>query len=308
MPKSARPALSRPASGLISGLALVLAAETAAFAASVDSVDQPQAPGMFGGGLISALFLGEPFTGPRLADIAIIGLVVFALFRLLAGRRSTPAGPDRSALPKPPAAKTASRPTPETDTPPPPPGPAPGTRDAPTHPAPGMPSRTSGPAEREPSLERVYQAAEAAWGGLRSTPSTAPAAPGATRPVFQNDDEEFLAGAKAAYARIREAMEKGNPAEAAAFVAPDFLKELGRLAKERFGGQAGPPSRLLLIEAGIVDRRTQGNVTRVDTLYEVLAKRDGQTGDDREREIWTFERDESRPGAVWLLTAIRPDA
>ena len=46
-----------------------------------------EAPGMFGGGLFSSLYTGAPFTGPRLADIVIIGLGVFMLFRFLTNRR-----------------------------------------------------------------------------------------------------------------------------------------------------------------------------------------------------------------------------
>jgi predicted lipid-binding transport protein (Tim44 family) len=44
----------------------------------------------------------------------------------------------------------------------------------------------------------------------------------------------------------------------------------------------------------------------VDTLFEVLAKKPGQSGDDRTRETWTFERDASLPGSMWRLSGIRP--
>ncbi len=291
----AHPVFPRLARGLTAALVLVPALATAALAASGD-LPPAEPSGMFGGGLLNALFFGDPFTGPRLADIAVIGLVVFALFWLVAGRRSRATGPDKAGLPRPPVAPPSVQPGPGRDAPPP--------SSAP--PASSGPSEPDGPADREPSLARVYQAAEAAWGGLRSTPSTPRPAPAGREPASQDDDQEFLAGAKAAYARIREAMEKGNAAEAAAFVAPDFQEELGRLARERFGGQGGRPSQVLLIEAGIVARRTQGTMTRVDTLYEVLAKRPGQSGDNRERETWTFERDESRPGSTWRLAGIRP--
>ncbi|NMC50621.1 MAG: TIM44-like domain-containing protein [Desulfovibrio sp.] len=280
----------------LAGLVCVPALATAVFAASGD-LPPAEAPGMFGGGLISALFFGEPFTGPRLADIAVIGLVMFALFWLVAGRRASRTGPDKSGLPRPPVATPPSpRPDPESE----PRGSSAGDRPS------ADPAGNGGASDREPSLARVYQAAEAAWGGLRSTPASGRPAPDGSRPAFQNQDEEFLAGAKAAYARIREAMEKGDTAGVAPLVAPEFLEELGRLARRRFGEPGGPASQVLLIEAGIADRRSQGNIALVDTLFEVLAKKSGQSEDDRTREIWTFARDASLPGSMWRLSGIRP--
>ncbi len=282
--------------GPLAGLGSVPTLSTAVFAASGD-LPPGEAPGMFGGGLISTLFFGEPFTGPRLADIAVIGLVVFALFRLVAGRRASRTGPDKSGLPRP---SEATPPSPR-------PGPEPETRRSAAEDRPSAdPTGHGGSSEREPSLARVYQAAEAAWGGLRSTPASDRPGPNGSRPAFQGQDEEFLAGAKAAYARIREAMEKGDTADVAPLVAPGYLEELGRLAGQRFGASGGPTSQVLLIEAGIADRRVQGNMNLVDTLFEVLAKKPGQSEDDRAREIWTFERDASLPGSMWRLSGIRP--
>ncbi len=282
--------------GPLAGFVCIPALATAVFAASGD-LPPAEAPGMFGGGLISALFFGEPFTGPRLADIAVIGLVAFALFWLVAGRRASQTGPDKSGLPRPPeATPSSSRP-----------GTEPESRRSSAGDRPSAdPAGHDGSSDREPSLARVYQAAEAAWGGLRSTPASGGPAPAGSRPAFQNQDEEFLAGAKAAYARIREAMEKGDTADVAPLVAPEFLEELGRLARQRFGEADGPASQVLLIEAGIADRRSQDNKAFVDTLFDVLAKKPGQSGEDRAREIWTFERDASLPGSMWRLSGIRP--
>jgi predicted lipid-binding transport protein (Tim44 family) len=122
---------------------------------------------------------------------------------------------------------------------------------------------------------------------------------------LRSEDEEFLAGAKAVYARIREAMEKGDVSGMAPFVAPEFMGELARMATARAAQTGGKTSQLLLIEAAIESRASAGGLTRIDTRYEVLAKLPGSSGDGREREVWTFVRDESAPGAMWLLAGIR---
>lgn len=281
---------------------LALPAMAQASRQGTDGLPPEEAPGMFAGGLINALFLGEPFTGPRLADLAVIGLVVFMLFRFLAGRRAPSTGPDKAARPAPPPAggSTPSGPSPQnadpaTSAPRPsaPPSAPPTGRHDPT---------TDG---REPGLERAYQAAEAAWGGLRSVPSAKQTAPAGAQPAFHSEDEEFVAGAKAVYARMRAAMEKGDVSGMAPFVAPEFMAELARMATARAAQTGGRTSQLLLIEAGIAVRAKEGNTTRIDTLFEVLAKMPGQSGDDRERETWTFVRDDATPGAMWLLTGIR---
>jgi|GEM_PF-1381241 len=272
-----------------------------------------EAPGMFGGGLFSSLFTGAPFTGPRLADIVILGLGVFMLFRFLTNRRPPATGPDKTARPAPAPGETARAAQ----------SPAQGANNVPDSldgqtgtqssqtpppPGPGGPVGQGGPVGpdgREPSLARAYQAAEAAWGGLRSTPKSPEQAPGAQKPAFASQDEEFLAGAKAVYARIREAMEKGDVSGMTAFVAPDFMAELARMATERTAQTGGKTSQLFLIEAAITGRESQGGVTRIETRYEAVGALPGASGDDRTREIWTFERDETSPGSMWRLRGIR---
>ena len=266
-----------------------------------------EAPGMFGGGLFSSLFTGAPFTGPRLADIVIIGLGVFMLFRFLTNRRPPATGPDKTARPAPipgETARAAQNPaqgaknvqdSPDGQT---------GPQSGQTPPPPG-PVGPVGPDGREPSLARAYQAAEAAWGGLRSTPKSPEQAPGAQKPAFASQDEEFLAGAKAVYARMREAMEKGDVSGMTAFVAPEFMDELGRMAAARAVQTGGKTSQLFLIEAAVAARETRGGVTRIETRYEVVGALPEAPGDDRTREIWTFERDEASPGSMWRQAGIR---
>ena len=298
-----RPALSLGAAGLF----FLNLAALAHAAANIEGPPSDEPSGMFGGGLINTLFLGEPFTGPRLADIVLIGLVVFMVFRFLAGRRTPATGPDRAAGPAPPAPSSAEGRTPS--------GPSPKHADpASSAPRPSAPpaegygpgtSQGPGPDGREPGLERAYQAAEAAWGGLRSVPSAKKTAPAGSQPAFQSEDEEFLAGAKAVYARVRAAMEKGDVSGMAPFVAPEFMGELARMATARSAQTGGQTSQLLLVEAGIATRVKEGNATRIEALYEVLARMPGQSGDGRERETWTFVRDDATTGAMWLLAGIR---
>lgn len=262
-------------------------------------------PGMFSGGLFSALFTGESFTGPRLADIVIIGLALFMLFRFLTGRRRQDAGPDKNARPTS-VSEGASRPVPPVRPHDTPSSSRPAEHVDMPSPPPSSPSSTDGPASREPTLARAYQAAESAWGGLRSVPKPEAQVPGEGKPAFASQDEEFLAGAKAVYARIREAMEKGDVSGVMPFVATAFQAELGRMAALRVKQTGGKTSQLFLIDAAIDSRRSSGGQTLIDTRYEVVGTLPGASGDDRTREIWTFGRNESVPGSMWLLTGIRP--
>jgi hypothetical protein len=66
------------------------------------------------------------------------------------------------------------------------------------------------------------------------------------------------------------------------------------------------PSQVLLIEAVHRGPPDPGHHDPGGHPLRGAGKRTGSSGDNRELETWTFDRDESRPGSTWRLAGIRP--
>ncbi len=231
------------------------------------------------GGLLGSVFRGDPFTGPRVIDLVVLGLVIFLVLRALLGRQRP--GGDKNAGGGDIAGAGGRDASPYTR------DPAPGARgdDAPPRAKPDM-----------------YSNAAAMWSYLQTKPAgDAAPAPG-TPPAAPGSDDEFLAGAKLAYPRIRQAMAKRDFDDLAGFVAPELLAGL----RQRLPLSPPPEPDILIVEAHIADKRQETGHTVMTVDYDVLIHEENAPHNTDRREQWVFSRDDGAPGAHWLLTDMRP--
>lgn len=268
----------------------------------------PARADMLSGGLLGSLLSGEEFTGPRVIDYLVIGILVYLLFSIFTRRRADKQNTPDSYLPKPgqtgaPNPPDGSDPSPKSDLPRPPETPAEQRMEQ------DEPPSTSGP-KPHPQID-AYRAAEAAWDRLRSTPDQPPhqgrePAPGQGRPTPTSGpqgEDEFLAGAKAAYARIRTSLDKGDLEDVRHFTEPAFFEILAK-------NQAGKPHpgdlTILLLEASQVGQQTVGSYTSIDVAFNAQVKRAEEGSKDiRLKETWTFIRDAADPDAMWRLSNVK---
>jgi len=279
-------------------LAFTGAAATAALALTA----APARADMLSGGLIGSLLGDGEFTGPRVIDFLVIGIAVYFLFSLLTRRRnenndadgylSKPGQsgmPQRPDLPRPPASSEPTEPSVPRNM----------DQDAPSAPSEPKP---------HPQID-AYRAAEAAWDRLRSTPAQprqdgGESAPGQSRPMpAAQGEDEFLAGAKAAYARIRQSLDKGDMEDVRHFTEPAFFEILAK-------NQADKPHpgdlTILLIEASEVGRKTVGDYATIDVAFKAQVKRAAAGAKDiRLKETWTFMRNAKDPNDMWRLSNVK---
>jgi len=215
-------------------------------------------------------------SGNLLINLILLGLAMFVIFRELYGRRRNEG--DQSQTP-PRAAYQDDR---DDDLPP-----------------------QEQPPRRGPDM---YTNAQAAWDRLRS-PDKRPATPARTdgqaaTPAPANapagSDEEFLAGAKMAYSRIAASLAGRDFGDLASFVNPAYLVELQNTLPQT---PAGRPD-ILLINAALAERRETPGRTVMVVDYDVLARQPGAAENTTLRERWTFSRDNTTPGANWLLDSM----
>lgn len=177
-------------------------------------------------------------------------------------------------------------------------GPSGGTRP----PAPRQPKAPEAPENGDPRREAVeaYQRAQRAWDMLRSDETKRTPAR-AKDGGF--DEREFLEGAKAMCARIRQSWDARDLEDLAQFSTPSAMAEFERRAASETRSARSQP---LLIEAGLVERtKRDDGMEEASVLYKILEKTPGG-GENREsREMWNFVRRADVPGDMWRLDAMR---
>lgn len=128
------------------------------------------------------------------------------------------------------------------------------------------------------------------WNNFRdSIPGAAPqpANPGVDIPAGFNQ-EEFLRGARMAYARMQKAWDNRDLADIAQFASPVMMREFQAQAAQDPG-----PSRteLLRVNAELVGVEPEGDNLRAQVLFDVLMREDpNQAAPEDVREIWHFLR------------------
>jgi predicted lipid-binding transport protein (Tim44 family) len=154
------------------------------------------------------------------------------------------------------------------------------------------------------NMRDAYQRARASWDWLSQGPTqgedveAGPAIPVPDAPMGF-DPEEFVAGAKAAYVRIRHALATGEREDAEFFAEPGPLDDLV--------GSSDPgalPSEFLLVNARLMGVEAEDGLTRATVFYDVLARVEGAEEPVQLREVWKFSRREDDSGSHWKLFGV----
>jgi len=252
---------------------LLAAAAVVAAWAAVPLLPQPARADALTGGLLGSVFRGDPFTGPRVIDLVVLGLVIFLVLRAILGRQRPGGGNNAGA-----GGRDA----------------VPYTRD----PAPD----DRGDAATPRAKPDVYSNAAAMWSYLQTKPAGDAAPATGTPPAAPGSDDEFLVGAKLAYPRIRQSMAKRDFDDLAGFIAPELLAGL----RQRLPLSPPPEPDILIVEAHIADKRQETGHTVMTVDYDVLIHEENAPHNTDRSERWIFSRDDGAPGAHWLLTDMRP--
>lgn len=116
------------------------------------------------------------------------------------------------------------------------------------------------------------------------------------------DEEEFLRGAKAAYARLNSAWDKRDLADIAQFSTPAFMKEIEQQAEE---DKNPGKTEIMLVNASLVQVDTIGAEQIAQVYFNVLLREDPtQDAPTEVREIWHFTRPANGTG-TWKLDGIQ---
>ncbi len=223
--------------------------------------------GLLAGSLIGSLLFGGGFSGGGFLDIIIIAVILYFGFKFFARRRA--------------ASQTAA------------------TQAAGHAQTFDMPQQS----------DSIHQRSSEQRGGFDWSALSTPAA-GSAQPACQNtsrvpagfDEEEFLRGAKAAYARLNASWDKRDLNDIAQFTTPAFLAELRKQAEE---DKVPGTTEIMLVNASIVEVNTEGNEEIVQVYFDVLLREDpSQDAPTDVREVWHFVRPANGQG-TWKLDGIQ---
>ncbi len=179
--------------------------------------------------------------------------------------------------------------------------------------APGENSDETTPEITTRQASKVYQRAAQTWEALGSTPpsptgtdalSTGPdtTSPG-TQPPPPGTADEFLEGAKAVFARVRESFGRGDMDDVAQFTTPECL--------EWFQGN-GPTSstwtkgsEILLVDARLEAKTSDAGAERAVVADSALIRPGRADSPPVEtRETWHFVKNATDPAATWRLASV----
>ena len=160
----------------------------------------------------------------------------------------------------------------------------------------------SAPAEKpqDRPLDR-QEVARQMWEMLGSQPQEPGEAP-PVRPVSTSFDEaEFLEGAKIFFFRFQQVDERGDLDALHGFLSESVYRE----ALERLQSGGGERTEVMLVDARVVEMRTEGGRTFVSVHYDAQLRR-GASGERSEqvRSVWEFSRDDGAENGLWTLEKI----
>jgi predicted lipid-binding transport protein (Tim44 family) len=105
------------------------------------------------------------------------------------------------------------------------------------------------------------------------------------------DEREFLAGAKALYARLQGSWDRRDLADIREFASPEVYAEIeAQAAADPVPGR----TEILMIDARVLEAREIGHDTVIGVFFDVLLREDAAaSAPTQTREVWHFSRDES---------------
>lgn len=166
-------------------------------------------------------------------------------------------------------------------------------------------------APAEHGQTEAYERARQAWDYLSSEPGHAkppgPGQPSEPPPGNLNlpggfDYGDFINGAKAMYARIKDSWYNRDLKDIKDFTTDEAFAELSsRAENEPRGGKVD----IMLIEAKMVDFKDQAPTQRAQVFYDVLLKRGASDLSEKLQEVWDFVRGGAY-GDHWRLDEIKP--
>lgn len=219
--------------------------------------------GLLVGGMLGSLLFGGMGGGVGILEIMLLCFAGYMLFRFIRSRRAAQAGGERPAANDGLAYAGAGAPDPAQDV------------------------RPDG------------------WGALRQGQAGGGAA-AASAPVALPDgidEEEFLAGAKALYARLQASWDRRDLDDIKGFTSPEVFAEISDQAKN--DPQPGRTD-VLVVEARVLEAATHGTQTVISVLYDALLREDkAEDRPSQVREIWHIRRDEASPKPQWVLEGIQ---
>ncbi len=224
--------------------------------------------GLLAGSLLGSLLFGGGFHGGGFLDIIIIGGLLYLAYRFFSRRRAATQGAGHgNAAPF----DTTATPTPD-----------------------NMQQRTATPQGMRGGFD---------WDALTTPTSNQQTyAQDAPNKPADFDEEEFLRGAKAAYARLNSAWDKRDLADIAQFSTPAFMKEIEQQAEE---DKNPGKTEIMLVNASLVQVDTIGAEQIAQVYFNVLLREDPtQDAPTEVREIWHFTRPANGTG-TWKLDGIQ---
>lgn len=117
------------------------------------------------------------------------------------------------------------------------------------------------------------------------------------------DEQEFLSGAKALYVRLQGSWDRRDIDDIRQFTSPEVHAEIARQATD---DPTPGRTEILMVDARILESRTEGQETVISVLFDALLREDGPGAPSEQiREMWHIRRDESSASAQWTLEGIQ---
>ena len=215
------------------------------------------------GGLLGALFMGGGFEHINFLDILVFAGIAFLLMRLFAARRQT----------------AEARPT---------------------------PAGYAGHAGDASSYQRSSseQAAGFDTDIFSKGGHAAPIAAAKPAPFPADFDlDQFLSGAKAAYAMMQAAWDRGDLAELRSLTTDKVFGELQDQIRAR--GAASNQTDLLKVDCEVLEVRDVSGSREATVLFDVMMREDPAARPQQVREVWHFTRALNSRQPTWFLDGIQ---
>lgn len=116
------------------------------------------------------------------------------------------------------------------------------------------------------------------------------------------DEDDFLNGAKAVYARIQESWDARDLEDIRDFVGDQVYSNLTEHARKN--PQPGKTD-ILLIEAKVLEVRHDNADLTASVLYDVLLRKKGASANSKVKEIWHFRKPADDTNAFWKVEGIQ---